>query len=263
MIVTAIWRANALKTPITAIDATMIAALPMYDRAEMRAATDALWAAIRDALRAQDIDAPEGLARTDDLWAIWRDPTLILAQTCGLPFRAGLHRDVGLVATPDYGLPGCPPGFYNSVLIARDACLPHRPRIAINDPLSQSGWAALHEWAAMQRMDLGAVTVTGAHAASARAVAEGQADLAAIDAQTWRLLVRHAGTDPGLEIARTPPTPGLPLITARAHDPAPIRAALTAALAGLPAETLSALDLRGFVQIDAAAYLAMSVPPNP
>lgn len=241
----------------------MIAALPMYDRPEIRPATDALWAAIRDALQDRGIDAPEGLTRTDDLWAIWRDPALILAQTCGLPFRARLHPAVGLVATPDYGLPGCAPGHYNSVVIAREATPPDRPRIAINDPLSQSGWAALRAWAAAQGLVLGAVTITGAHAASARAVADGQADLAAIDAQTWRLLMRHGGADPGLEIARTPPTPGLPLITAGTRDPAPIRAALDAAAAALPPAVLAALDLRGFVKIAAADYLAVPTPPNP
>ena len=235
----------------------------MYDRPELRAATDALWAAIRDALRAQGIAAPDGLTRDADLWAIWRDPELVLAQTCGLPFRAALHSRVHLVATPDYGLPGCAPGYYNSVLIARDAHLPQRPRIAINDPLSQSGWAALQAWTVAQGIAHDTVSITGAHALSVQAVASGTADLAAIDAQTWRLLLRHGAADPALEIARTQPTPGLPLITAMAQQPAPIRSALGAALDALPPAVLSALDLQGFVRIDAADYLAIPLPHNP
>lgn len=241
----------------------MIAALPMYDRPEIRGATDALWAAIRDALRAEGLAAPDTLLRGADPWAIWRDPALVLAQTCGLPYRAQLHGSVRLVATPDYALPGCAPGHYNSVVIARGADLPQRPRIAINDALSQSGWAALQAWASARDLALGPVSVTGAHAASARAVAQGAADLAAIDAQTWRLLVRFDHADPALEIARTAPTPGLPLITAMAHDPAPLRAALDHAIASLPPEVLHALDLRGFVQIEHADYLAIALPPNP
>ena len=241
----------------------MIAALPMYDRPELRAATDALWAAMRDALQLRDIPAPESLTRDNDLWAIWQHPGLTLAQTCGLPYRARLHVQVQLVATPDYGLPGCPPGYYNSVLIARDPILPARPRVAVNDPLSQSGWAALHSWAAACDLAFGPVMVTGAHAASAAAVADGLADLAAIDAQTWRLLLRHGGADPALEIGWTTPTPGLPLITAAAHDPAVIRTALNDALSTLPAAVLTALDLRGMVRIDAAEYLAIPVPPHP
>jgi hypothetical protein len=263
MTATATWRANGSKIPITAIDPAMIAALPMYDRPEMAMATDALWAAIRDGLRAQGVAAPERLTRDRDPWAIWTDPGLVLAQSCGLPFRARLHRDVRLVATPDYGLPGCPPGYYNSVIIARDTALPAHPRVAINDALSQSGWAALHQWAGDRGLALGPVTVTGAHAASARAVADGLVDLAAIDAQTWRLLQRHDGADAALEIARTPPTPGLPLITAATQDPAPIRAALRAALDRLPPQVTAALDLKGIVAIDAASYLALPLPPNP
>jgi len=241
----------------------MIAALPMYDRPELRAATDALWGAVRDALRTQGIAAPDGLTRDADLWAIWRDPGLVLAQTCGLPFRSRLQSHVHLVATPDYGLPGCAPGYYNSVLIARDAHLPLRPRIAINDPLSQSGWAALQAWMGAQGITHDTPLITGAHAHSVQAVAGGMADLAAIDAQTWRLLLRAGAADPALEIARTLPTPGLPLITAQAHDPAAILAALTGALTRLAPSVLRALDLRDFVEIDAGAYLEIPLPPNP
>ena len=241
----------------------MIAALPMYDRPELRAETDALWSAIRDALRARDIDAPDHLTRDRNLWEVWQSPDLILAQTCGLPYRTRLHTRVTLVATPDYGLPDCPPGHYRSVILARDASLPERPRVALNDPLSQSGWAALHGWAEARALPLGPVTLTGSHAASARAVAAGRADLAAIDAQTWRQLIRFDGADPALEIARTPPTPGLPLITALGRDPAPIRAALAQVLASLPPATRAALDLHGFATLDAKAYRAIPIPPNP
>jgi len=241
----------------------MIAALPMYDRPELRTATDALWSALRDALRVRGFDAPDALTRDRDLWEIWQDPDLLLAQTCGLPFRARLHGQVRIVATPDYGLPGCPPGHYCSVILARSADLPESPRVALNDPVSQSGWAALHGWATSRQLSLGPVTLTGSHAASARAVAAGEADLAAVDAQTWRQLLRFDALDPDLEIARTPPTPGLPLITAAAHDPAMLRGAVVSALDALPAATREALDLRGIVNIDAHIYRAVPIPPNP
>jgi ABC-type phosphate/phosphonate transport system substrate-binding protein len=241
----------------------MIAALPMYDRPELRADTDALWSALRDALRDRGIAAPQTLTRDRDPWEVWQDADLLFAQTCGLPFRARLHTRVTLVATPDHALPGCPPGHYNSVLIARNAAIPARPRLAVNDALSQSGWAALHGWMGVRGVTPGPVTITGAHAASARAVAEGRADLAAIDAQTWRLLVRAGDAAADLEIARTDPTPALPYITAATNDPAPIRDALAEALAALPQTTRAALDLHGIVQINAAAYRAVPIPPNP
>lgn len=241
----------------------MRAALPMYDRAEIMAATDAFWGHIRDALRDAGIAAPDALCRDADPWTIWQDPTLVLAQTCGLPFRTRLHDRVALVATPDYGLPGCPPGHYNSVIIARPGPLPDRPRLAINDPLSQSGWAALADWLQEQGITRGPVTVTGAHAASARAVAEGLADLAAIDAQTWRLLLRHAGADPELEVARSTPTPGLPLITALTDQAATIAKAVARGLAALTDTERAALGLAGIVTIDKAAYMAIPQPPDP
>lgn len=247
------------------------ASLPMYDRPEMRAATDAFWARLRDALRARGIDAPEALTRDQrSPWALWQSPDLLLSQTCGLPLRARLHDRVQLVATPDFGHPDCPPGYYNSVLVTRRD-LADRPlaelvkmRIAMNEALSQSGWGALCRFAQDRGLTLARPAATGGHAFSARAVLEGRAELAAIDAQTWRLLLRY---EPELgtlaEIARTDPTPALPLITAKGREPEPIFSALQAALAALPAPDRETLGIRGFVRIPLADYMALPIPPNP
>jgi len=235
----------------------------MYDRPEIRGATDRFWGLIRDNLRTLGVDAPQHLSRDMDPWDIWQSPDLLLAQTCGFPFRARLHPDVSLVASPDYALPGCPPGHYNSVILTHGEALPPTPRIAINDPLSQSGWAALHDWATQSGTTLGPVTETGSHAASAQAVADGKVDLCALDAQTWRLIQRHAPLPNLTELARTAPTPALPFITARTQNPEPILAAMTAALGTLPDADRSALDLHALIRIDAAAYLAIPTPPNP
>ncbi|WJY20167.1 PhnD/SsuA/transferrin family substrate-binding protein [Fontisubflavum oceani] len=240
----------------------MIAALPMYDRPEIGGATDRLWEAIRDALRARGLDAPDALTRDQEIWEIWQSPDLILAQTCGLPYRARLAPHVTLVATPDFGLPGCPPGYYNSVIVARSKTPGAKP--AVNEGLSQSGWAALTNWAAETGMALDTPVMTGGHEASAKAVAEGRADLAAIDAQTWRLLTRSTPWTANLiEIMRTPPTPALPLITAGDQDPVPIRAGLEDAMTALGPEDRTALDLKGFTIIPKAEYLTQPIPPAP
>lgn len=247
------------------------ASLPMYDRPETRAATDRFWALTRDALRDRDIAAPDALTRVFvSPWDLWQSPDLLLSQTCGLPLRARLHDKVQLVCTPDYALPGCLPGYYNSVLITRpdDADTPLktllRGRIAINEGLSQSGWGALWKYA----MDLGETParpiLTGGHALSARAVLDGRADLAAIDAQTWRLLCRHdRDLTALLERARTRPTPALPLITAAGRDPAPLLAALRDALAALPRQDCETLGLAGFARLPLTAYMALPLTPNP
>ena len=243
----------------------MIASLPMYDRAETRGATDRLWDGIARALGAQGIDAPAALARDGDPWTHWRAPDLLLSQTCGLPFRATLHETLTLVATPDYALQGCPPGHYRSVIVARPgATRGDRARLAFNDGLSQSGWAAALDWAAETGQRFGGLLQTGAHAASARAVAEGRADLAAIDAVTWRLLTRHEGWTAALQVIdATPPTPGLPLVTRAGHDPAPLAAAVAHAIAALAPSDADALGLRGLARIPTEAYLAMPLPPSP
>ncbi|MBF9035526.1 hypothetical protein HKCCE2091_14865 [Rhodobacterales bacterium HKCCE2091] len=242
----------------------MIASLPMYDRPECRDATDRLWGLIRDGLRERGIDAPDDLTRDRDLWDTWTDPALVFSQTCGLPLRDGLSGRVTYVASPDYHLPGCAPGEYNSVVVARGGAVPEHPRAAINQDHSQSGWGALWAWSRATGVTLGPVTATGAHAASARAVIDGDADLAAIDAHTLRLLQRHEDwARPLVEIDRTRPTPATPYITAAGCDPAPYRAALTAAVAALSEGDRQALDLHGVAVLPDGAYEALPIPPAP
>ena len=249
----------------------MHASLPMYDRVETRGQTDRFWALIRDALRDRGIAAPDALTRDfASPWDLWQSPDLLLSQTCGLPLRAKLQDRVRLVCTPDFALPGCPPGYYTSVLITRadHATTPMqtllRGRIAINEGLSQSGWGALCSYAADLGLTPAKPSLTGGHALSACAVLDGHADLAAIDAQTWRLLCRY---EPDLsdliERDRTRPTPGLPLITAQGRNPAPLIAALHDALAALSPIDRETLGLAGFARIPLADYKALPLPPNP
>ena len=250
----------------------MIAALGMYDRPELRPDTDGLWGLIRDRLRAEGIAAPETLTRDERAYLPgWLSPELLLAQTCGLPLRSVLRDRVTLVGTPDYGLEGCPPGHYRSMLIARrddpraDEAAFAPARFAVNDALSQSGWAAaLHHMEGLG-LTLPPALETGGHVASARAVAEGRADWAALDAMTWRLICAH---DPALAAAlrvfgATRPTPGLPLITAQGRDPAPLRRAVSAAINTLAPEARTRLGLRGLMVIPLASYHALPIPPPP
>lgn len=249
-----------------------VAGLPMYDRPETRAATLRFWALVREGLAARAIAAPATLAWPEDgpgLWALWQHPRLVLAQTCGLPFRARLAGRVTLVATPDHGVEGCPPGHYRSLIVV--AAADRRTRLAefagarpaVNDALSQSGWAALAAHAGAAGVGLASPLLTGAHLASAAAVAAGRAGLAAIDAVTWALLVRW---EPAL-IARlrvleaTAPTPGLPLIAGPDADGEATRAALADAIAALAPADRAALMLRAIVAIPARAYTALPLPP--
>ena len=249
----------------------MIASLGMYDRPETAAANDALWALIRDGLRDAGVPAPDALTRGEGAyWQAWQSPDLVLSQTCGLPFRARLHDRVTMIGTPDYKVEECPPGFYRSVLIAR-ADDPRQSEqdfagatFALNETLSQSGWAAPVAHFAGLGLTLNADLVTGSHSASARAVADGRADFAAIDAVTWRLLERHETFATGLRVfAQTRPTPGLPLISAKGARADTVFTAVAQAISALPGDARHTLCLHGIVRIPADAYLALPLPPVP
>ena len=242
----------------------------MYDRAETAGANDRFWALVAAGLHARGLDAPDALTRGDAAyWAAWRDPSLVLSQTCGFPYRAKLHDQVALVATPDYGIEDCPAGYYASVFVARadDArTLPEfrTARFAYNEGLSQSGWAAPQNHAATMGFQFPPGLETGAHRLSALAVAEGRADLAAIDALTWRMIQRWEPMAAKLrEVARTAPTPGLPFIAAKGADTEAVFQALVTAADRLSPEDRDALSLRGIVRIAAERYLAVPIPPSP
>lgn len=249
----------------------MIASLGMYDVAPLQAAHDAYWRLIRDRLRARGVAAPDALTRGEGAyWPAWQADDLVLSQTCGYPYRARLHGRVTLVGTPDFGVEGCPPGHYCSVYVVRG----DDPRrtvedfdgavIAWNDALSQSGWAAPGNDAARRGIAFTTGPQTGAHAQSARAVAEGRADIAALDAVTWAVLTDNGLAPTGLRVLdRTPPTPGLPYIAGPGADAAAIRGAVADAIVALPADLRARLRLRGIVEIPAAAYLSVPNPPPP
>lgn len=244
----------------------MIASLPMYDRPETAAAHDALWQGIRAILG----KGPMRLTRDGDLWDHWLNPNLLLSQTCGYPYRARLHGHVTLVGSPVLDLPDCPPGFYHSVFVARADDPRARPedfataRLAFNDALSQSGWAAPQNWAAARGFAFTNPIRTGAHRASALAVAEGRADIAALDALSWHLMQAYDPFTAGLRVlGHTEPTPALPYITARQFEAAALRAALEEAFRSLPKAVRKTLGVKGITYIAAEDYLALPNPAPP
>jgi ABC-type phosphate/phosphonate transport system substrate-binding protein len=254
-------------------EAARVASLPMYDFPELEAETDALWAAIGGALRARGVNAPARRARPGgDLVAHWTDPALLVSQTCGWPLTTSLRGRVRVLATAVYDAEGCAGPTYRSVMLAR-ADDPARGladmrgrRVAINGTDSLSGCHALRAAVApLARAGrfFGAVGVTGAHRASARAVAAGEADLCAVDCVSWRLIRR---VEPALEAALkiigwTDPAPALPFVTA-GDAPEALAEALTEALEqglrdpGLAAAR-AALGLKGLSRATPADYAAV------
>ena len=243
----------------------MFAALPMYDRPENRAAHDALWAGIRDALGA----GPDALDRETGYEDGWARPDLLLGQMCNLPYRARFRDRVTRIACFDYGLDDTPPGYYHSVFVTRaqDAARGLPPatlgRFAYNDALSQSGWGAPSATVTARGLTFHTTLRTGAHIDSARAVADGRADLAAIDAITWRMLQEWEPFAASLRVVdRTGLSPSQTLVTANSNDPVPVLAAVKLAVDGLSQTHRTTLGLRGVVALPDSAYdIPLPTPP--
>ncbi|HEU5060219.1 MAG TPA: PhnD/SsuA/transferrin family substrate-binding protein, partial [Kofleriaceae bacterium] len=226
---------------------TRVASLPMYDPPGLGEATDALWAAIAAACRAEGMSGvPGALDRTRPLREVWQDPDLLLSQTCGYPLVHGLAGVVRVVATPRYAVPACAGTSYTS------HCIVPRERGAVrlddlrgalaaaNQIDSHSGMnafrALIAPLAAGGRFFAGVVW-SGSHRASLELVARGEVDVAAIDCVTFALLERLRPDLTGAVriIASSEPCPAPPLVTAAATFDDEV-AALRRALARVAAD---------------------------
>ena len=235
-----------------------IATLPMYDWPERRAETDARWAKLRDALRAEGFDAPETLTRDGDLEALWLSPDLLIGETCSHPLATVLDGHVRYVATPMHRAPGCGLGTYRSAILRKGAGpgmpAPRRtfaPRFApeavagrqaANSADSMSGFVALgrdRNALGMEPSDEAGIRWTGSHRASIRAVAAGEADYAAIDCVTWAIAQEHEPAASGVHVAGwTASRPALPLITSLRNDGETLARIRRAVLSSMPAVVL-------------------------
>ena len=239
----------------------------MYDWPEVRAETDALWAAIAERLEAAGIAAPDSLDRTTPTGEAWESPDLLVGQTCGRPYATGLAEKVRLLGRPTYAVAGAGPGRYCSQLVARRSdnrggLEGFRGAVAACTGIaSQSGWAALIDLlpdGESLESFFAAVRMTGGHRDSIRAIAAGNADIATIDCVTWALAERHEPAAHELRvIGRSPTYPSLPYIASnrRSDDEAGrIGAALRQAVAGLPDPARGALRLTGVEDARPADY---------
>ncbi len=233
-----------------------IAALPMYDFPELRRETDRLWQAISTEMRKLGLDAPEDLSQPDDVWTLWRNPDMIFAQTCGLPYVEHLRNEVTLIGTPDYGVIEGKPGWYTSVVIKRkgdarkDLAEFRSATFTYSSKTSQSGCFAMM-YSVLCKIGegrfFGNCIASGSHAVSVEALVDGRADIASIDAVTWQHLQNFLPAAASVEeFMTTPPTPGLPFITSNSHDGAALANAVGHAIQSLSDSDRKALGLLGF-----------------
>ena len=203
-----------------------IVSLPMYDLAEVRPATDALWAALRERLRdAGFASVPDELERNGDVVRHWSSERLLFSQTCGYPLTHAFNGKLQPIATPLYDVPGCEGANYRSFVVVAKESTFHTLndlagcRATYNTDDSMSGLLALKSVFAPLSGNgrfFGQVVCSGGHRRSMQMVADGSADVAAIDCVTYALLQRHRSglTDKLRIITEGPLAPSLPYVTA-------------------------------------------------
>jgi len=225
----------------------MIAALPLYDFPELQVDNDALWAALAESLTVAGFaDAPAHLTRGRHHFELWRDPNLLLAQACEYPIATNLAGAVQLVATPLYTAAGCVGAFYRSAIVIRR----HEPAVTLADMRGMR--CIINEWNSNSGMNLlraaiaplaggteffDSVDLSGSHERSIEMVADGEADLAAIDCVSWAHFQRIAPERTGIlrVLGWTDASPSLPFVTAAGTEAA-ILGALRSALADVIAD---------------------------
>lgn len=249
----------------------------MYDWHELRADWDHFWRLARVQLADKGLAGRADLIREKNPWRAWRSPDLLLGQTCGWPYSDRLSGQVAIAGRFDFGLQTRRPGDYFSAFVMRRGAgsmtlaqigdLIRGPgiRLAVNDRDSQSGCRVFGS--CLDRpLSVGneRVVLTGSHRQSIIAVADGVADIAAIDANSWAYAER---TEPKAgavaQVCRSPDMPGLPLITAKRfqhHAPA-VREACAAAIAELPDGPRDRLLLKTVVEADPSDYLPLAGLP--
>ena len=246
----------------------MIASFPMYARPELEDTIAQFWELTRKNLNKKGIRAPISLSQHAEDIDSWLDPSLVLSQTCGMPYRNSLHGKVQLVGTPIYDLPNCLPGHYFSVIVVGK----DDPRLTLKDysqsvfaynmEISQSGYAAPLNHAAAKGICFPNRIKSHGHLKSAEMVANGEADITAIDAVTWMLIERYDAFASDLRVLErtTPTTPVLPLITSLTLNADQIHDAVKRAIQDLSQNMRDDMLLTGITKIPPSEYLNILNP---
>jgi ABC-type phosphate/phosphonate transport system substrate-binding protein len=203
--------------------------------------------------------------------ASWSEPELVIGQTCGWPYANYLKEQVVPFARFHYDLPDCPTGHYNSVYIGHDdddfdhiassSAFEFIEKIAINSDDSQSGFQVFSEITgepAEESIAKAKRVVTGAHRNSISAVANGDANIAAIDAVAFELAKQYEpeAVSRVVVLGNSRPVPGLPLITSKANQELVpyLYEALQDALDDTPQDILQTLFILGAVKAEPSDY---------
>lgn len=205
----------------------------MYDFAGVHASTMQIVEALVESLCAFGLDAhaevPVALVHAD-LLRHWSSDGMLLSHSCGLPFIEDLHDVVDIVGTPLWTDISDDRGRYRTVIVVPESLditsidKAHDLRPVINHSRSLSGWCSLGVALANgaggilgARPSVHPYVESGGHAASLQMLQDGEADIASIDAATFRLLTRHrpALVNNVRVIGHGPLVPATPIIVSK------------------------------------------------
>ena len=201
----------------------------MYDFPEVQDSTQKLLVALVGALESCNETAhvltPDSSVHAE-LMKMWSSTDMVLSQSCGLPFMEELHQFVNVIGTPLWTDVSDERGRYRTVIVAREAlgissiAEVQGMRPVVSNTQSLSGWCSLGVALSEVTTDptfVQTITQSGGHAKSLQMLQDNKADIASIDAATFRLLGRHrpALTNNMRIIARGPLVPATPFIVSK------------------------------------------------
>lgn len=257
--------------------ASLKASLPMYDWPELSSQTDQLWQLIADVIAdviakdisEHDLQPPEHLDRTSTMWESWMSPDCVFSQTCGWPYAESVYQHANLLVTPVYAAEGCKGMLNSSRIVCRSDDKRqsladfYQSTVVINGEDSQSGYHAMRSALVADNLPapfFAQQLISGAHRESIKRVAEGDADIAAIDPVSWTLSKRFETqvTDNLRVLAQCPYTPGLPYIVSKSLLGEPglqqLTVKLQTLLQNLPKALANDLMISDAIPADASDY---------
>lgn len=197
--------------------------LPMYDWPEVETQTNKLWQQLCVLLKDNGIDCPTILDRKTPSESLWKSGHCLFSQTCGWPYINKYHSHLQLLTTPIYDIDGCDGTYHRSRLVCRANDQRNTlaeftaATVVINESDSQSGHQAMKSALTMASLPAPFFAhgkISGAHRHSIKMVAEGDADICAVDPVSWQLALRYETpvTDQLKVIGEGPQIPGLPIV---------------------------------------------------
>lgn len=201
--------------------------------------------------------------------SVLSDPALWFGQTCGYPLMTSLRNTMTPISVPVFDVLGCQQKRYSSLLIVADDSQINTTedcrglRAAINTSDSNSGMNLLRHAVASFNQNgkfFSQINLSGSHLQSLNQVANGSADIAAIDCVSYRLI-----EDSWPELATrvrsigfTAKTCGLPFVMPKPaavnHDLENITECLNQALLMLDDRQRDRLHLMGFENVHIDEY---------